>query len=113
MPGVHQPPEFLISVDRPADGGRATVVVSGEIDVVTSREVERVTREALHAGPVLLDLRAVSFMDSSGVRLLDTLVREGAEFQLTPDLQPGVRQILEMTGMDDMLPFAPADGEGA
>jgi anti-anti-sigma factor len=111
MPGVQQPPEFSVAVDRPSGGGRTIVVVAGEIDLATSPEVERVTREALRDGPVLLDLTAVPFMDSTGIRLLDALVRGDADLQLAPGLQPGVTQVLEMTGMTALLPFAATDDE--
>ena len=50
-------------------------------------------------------------MDSSGVRLLDTLMREAERQRLDADprpaLQPAVRRVLELTGMLELLPFEP------
>jgi hypothetical protein len=52
-------------------------------------------------------------MDSSGVRALDTALRDAAarerELRVADGLQPGVSQVLEMTGMLDQLPRVEAE----
>jgi anti-anti-sigma factor len=61
-----------------------------------------VTR-SLADGPVLLDLGGVSFIDSSGIAVLDAVLRlaaaEGRLLTVAATLQPRVRQVLEMTAM--------------
>ena len=109
------PPTFEIVVSPaapPRDG--VVIAVAGEVDLATAPELEAVLRERLAAGPVRLDLRGLSFMDSSGIRLLDAIVRDVAAHGWTlvvePTLQPAVRQVIAITGMTDALPFdAPAD----
>jgi anti-anti-sigma factor len=101
------PPDFEI---RLADeGGVSVVTVSGELDLATVARFEETIRDQLAAQPVRLDLAGLTFMDSSGVRALDGLLRELApkawRLSIVPDLQDSVRQILEITGMIDVLPF--------
>ncbi|MEU4220005.1 STAS domain-containing protein [Actinoplanes sp. NPDC026623] len=51
------------------------VRLAGEIDLANAPEIGReIVRQTGHAGAVLIDLTAVSFLDSAGVRLLDGLV---------------------------------------
>jgi len=56
--------------------GRADVVtLAGEIDMATAPAIGRqIVAHMTEADAVLIDLTAVSFLDSAGVRLLDTLV---------------------------------------
>jgi anti-anti-sigma factor len=58
---------------------------------------------------VRLDLREVTFMDSAGVRALNTALREsaagGRELRVSDGFQPAVLQLLEMTGMLGLLPM--------
>ena len=111
------PPNFEIEVS-PARAG-VVVAVAGEIDVATAPAFEAALREQLAAGPVRLDLRGLSFMDSTGIRLLDAILREraaqGWTLLIEPTLQPAVRQVIALTGMTDALPFdvaAPAQEPG-
>jgi anti-sigma B factor antagonist len=93
--------------------GRTVIAVSGEIDIATVDEVAAVVREELMAGPVSLDLHELSFMDSSGLRMLLDLLRqsEQAGWSLTigSELRQNVRQLLDVAGIIDVLPF---DGDG-
>ena len=106
MPDV---PEFAIEISAGGDGAPTRVAVTGEIDLVTSEAVAEVLREQLAAGRVLLDLAGVVFLDSSGVRMLDDALRasaqSGADFAIGSELQPPVTQVLELTGMLEVLPL--------
>jgi anti-anti-sigma factor len=88
---------------------RAVIAVTGELDLATVGDFAAAVQTQLRDGPVLVDLSELSFMDSSGVRILDTLLREvdrqGWTLTIGPELQPGVRQVLEMTGMLACLPI--------
>jgi anti-anti-sigma factor len=100
---VPQPPEFSVTTERL--GERALVVAAGEVDLHTVGDLEAAVRAELEQRPVVLDLSAVSFMDSSGVRLLDALMRDGAFLTIRRTLQPAVRQVLDMTRMTSVLEF--------
>ncbi len=51
------------------DPDAQTLRVTGELDLVTAAEFGDGLRQHLAEGPVLLDLSALTFMDSSGVSL--------------------------------------------
>jgi anti-sigma B factor antagonist len=100
----------VFSLDVAAgDDGRTTITVGGELDLATAPQFGDAVGEALAAGPVLVDLRGVSFMDSAGVRALNTALREasdrGSELRVYPEFQPIVVQVLEMTAMLSLLPL--------
>jgi anti-anti-sigma regulatory factor len=72
-------PDF--SIDVSASGDRVAVVVAGEVDLATSPQVAAAVEEQLARGPVLVDLRFDEALD------------------------PAVVQILELTGLMQVLPF--------
>src|SRR5881397_2465567 len=53
-------------------GTTAEVEVSGELDIASTPGFERAVEDALRAGPerVMIDLREVTFIDSSGIHAL-------------------------------------------
>src|SRR4051812_49689077 len=63
------PDEFSIAAsDRE---GRALLTLRGELDLATAPELEQLVNERLDAGQdVVVDLRGLEFMDSSGIRVL-------------------------------------------
>ena len=63
------PTGFSISIsDR---DGRAVVVIRGELDLATAPDLEAALTERLDAGQdVVVDLRELAFLDSTGLRVL-------------------------------------------
>lgn len=107
---MSEPPVFSLDV-RP-DTGRTTIVVAGELDMVTAPAFQSGVVE--HLGEkVVLDLRDVAFIDSSGVAALDALLKEAdrrnADLTLLRELRPPVARVLEITGMMAMLPLIDED----
>jgi anti-sigma B factor antagonist len=92
-------------------GETAWVRPHGELDLdsepALDEELERV-REQVGAR-LVLDLRHLTFMDSTGLRLLikwDTLAREqGFEFAIVPGPEV-VQRVIRLTGMDGHLTVA-------
>jgi anti-sigma B factor antagonist len=105
---MSEPPVFSLDV-RP-DAGRTTIVVAGEIDMVTAPEFQAGVVDQLDGAKLVLDLRDVEFIDSSGVSALDALLKEadrrGADLSLLRELRPPVARVLEITGMMETLPLA-------
>jgi anti-anti-sigma factor len=105
-PDAPDPAAFAIDVTPGADGS-STIVVTGELDLAKADEFAAVVRDALAGGSVLVDLRELMFMDSAGVRALNTALREasesGHELRVMPEMRPNVTQILELTGMMQLL----------
>ncbi len=71
---------FAVSAEKP-EGGVPRVSVQGEIDRATADVVRRhADRQIeLHGPRLVLDLAGTSFMDSSGLRLIETLRRSTSE----------------------------------
>lgn len=83
--------------------------------MASAPELKRTVAELSRAGfaHVIVDLRGLSFLDSSGIRLLLDLVALAREDSLRLELIPGppqVQQVLELTGTLRLLPFQAHDG---
>ena len=89
---------------------RAHVVAPrGELDLFTVEEVEAALRAREEpCDRVVLDLRAVTFLDTSGMRLVVEAVheldREGLRFALVRG-RPEVQRLFAIARLDDRLPF--------
>jgi anti-anti-sigma factor len=89
------------------------VSASGELDLTTAPVLESRLLDELQVGfDVELDLSAVPFVDSSGLRALVVAARTGVErdvpFTLLEPLPAQMRRVLEVTGLLERLPIAPA-----
>ncbi len=103
--------DHLELTSRPLREG-AELRVAGEVDLASAAELVQRGQEALEGGGLVLDLEAVSFMDSSGVRALEALMRTaeetGVPLAIRPQLARNVREVLELTGLLHVLPFESA-----
>jgi len=93
------------------EGEIHTICLIGELDLATAdpvqAELERV--EATDAAAIVLDLSDLTFMDSTGVRLLvNAQARSRADSNRLTLLRgrAAVQRVLELTGVDALLPFA-------
>lgn len=90
--------------------GRADLVrLAGEIDLANAPEIGReIVRRIGRAEAVVIDLTAVSFLDSAGVRLLDALVGDlegqGTPIRLVVGGTGAARMTLQLCAFrDDLL----------
>jgi anti-sigma B factor antagonist len=94
-----------------SDRDRVVVLAQGELDIATVPRLEQELRELRAAGSasIVLDLRELTFMDSTGVRLLLQLDAEarsdGFSFAIL-DCEGPVRRVLTLTGVADRLAHA-------
>jgi anti-sigma B factor antagonist len=100
------PTGFSISTSE--RGGRAVVLIRGELDLATAPELEKVVVERLDAGDeVVVDLRELDFMDSTGLRVLvHAHARAGNErrFQIVrPPAGGPIAKILAIAGVESEL----------
>jgi anti-anti-sigma factor len=104
-----RPPEPFHCDVEPA-GDHVAVIPHGEVDLATVDELSDRLREVTRNGArhVVLDLRDVTFMDSSGLRLVmawvDETNRDGMSLRLVPG-PPHVQRLFEVTGMLDRMPW--------
>jgi anti-anti-sigma factor len=86
------------------------VIPVGELDIATVHELERAIRELLDAGfrRLVIDLRELDFIGSTGLRLILTLDaasrQDGIDFALIPGPHP-VQRVFEISGVLERLPF--------
>jgi anti-sigma B factor antagonist len=103
-------PMFRVIVEVEPD--RVLVVPHGELDLETVGELETaIERHAREPVAVVLDLRQLTFMDSTGLHLLLRLDAEARSDDLTFTIVEGdgpVRRLLTLTGLRDR--FAHTEG---
>jgi anti-sigma B factor antagonist len=99
--------EFRMSVS--SDGARRTLLLGGELDLVSAGELEgavsRLCSEELVE--LVLDLRELTFVDSTGLRAILTcweFTKGRCGFLLVPGPR-AVQRLFEVTGLSDRLPF--------
>jgi anti-anti-sigma factor len=103
------PTGFSISIsDRE---GRAVVVIRGELDLATAPDLDAALTERLEAGQdVVVDLRELEFMDSTGLRALVAsharVEDKGPSFVVVRP-RPGahIAKILAISGVERVLDF--------
>lgn len=90
-------------------GDAELVSLSGEIDLANAPAIGRaIVARMSSAGKVLVDLTAVSFLDSAGVRLLDSLIGDlgdhGTPIRLVVGERGAARMTLQLCAFrDDLL----------
>jgi anti-anti-sigma factor len=107
----HEDVRFGIDV---REGPEGTVVTPrGELDMATAGEL----RDALAAvdGPLTLDLSALRFVDTTGLRLVlevtEQTRRDGRAFAVVPGV-PAVQRLFEVAGVTELVPFTDGPPRG-
>ena len=111
-------PSFDLKVVR---SDRTTrLAPSGELDIASAPEFEQAIAEAIAepGAELVLDLRELTFMDSTGLRALAQTNARADEAGFALSIVRGPRQIervLEISGLAELLPLvdAPPYGEAA
>jgi anti-anti-sigma factor len=104
-------PSFDLRVVRT---GRAVhIAPCGELDIATTPELEQALSGATADGvpQIVLDLRELTFMDSTGLRALAQANARATELGVSLSLIRGPRQIervLEISGLGALLPLVDA-----
>ena len=108
MPSVGQ-----LRISHTREDARHTLVLEGEMDLVTAPELEDMVAALCLEGAseLVLDMRQVVFIDSSGLRTLlasmDMCGLHGCELKLIPGAAG--RRLFELTGVIDDLPVRETD----
>jgi anti-anti-sigma factor len=95
------------------DRERVVVRAVGEVDLATVDELHEPLTELLANGftQIGIDLREVTFMDSTGLRLLVLWRRraqaDGFDLQIAVDPAGPVARVVELTGLQEVLLNAP------
>jgi anti-sigma B factor antagonist len=92
-----------------AADGKATVRVSGELDIATADEAYAYLRGIVDRedGPVLMNLSGLTFCDAAGLGVLARAAgyarQAGRSLKLTA-ARPSLVRIMRITGMDEAFP---------
>ena len=99
-----------------SDPDFARVVLSGELDIASAPHfLEEVADAAAGRAVVILDLRELAFMDSTGLQAILTAHARLAQADCRLALIQGARQvqqIFEITGTENRLVFISVPGVG-
>lgn len=100
-----------LAVHTARDGDACVVSLRGELDLANAATAETAIDDALSAtdARVIVDLRELEFIDSTGIALLvAALGRDGnrARLRFIPSRSPAVTRVLELTGLAERLPLA-------
>ena len=108
MPDSPVSPQFQ-AVAEEIDG-HLCVRFAGELDLATAPEAQEAVSRARrdHPGPLRLDLSGLTFLDSTGLRLvaeLHTACRaDGCALSIAPGPR-SVQRVFEVAGVSEILPF--------
>jgi anti-anti-sigma factor len=101
----HTGTPFSVAVG--AQGADVVVTVEGEIDISTVGELGEAVAPGAPGGRLVIDLRPVSFIDSSGIRLLMALqarsAAEGWSFAVARAADGHVQRVFEMCRLGDRV----------
>jgi anti-sigma B factor antagonist len=95
------------------DAHRQVLVVAGELDLFGVPDLKRTLAELIERGVrrVVVDLSAVTFLDSTALGVILGAMRRlrarGGELAVV-NLNPSITQLLEITGLDQMLAVLPS-----
>jgi anti-anti-sigma factor len=99
-----------LAVQQTSERQRLRIAFHGELDLANVETAATALREALHSGKnVIVDLTELEFLDSTGVAMLVEAMREGGPWlSFLPSEHEAVRRLLDLTGLDERMNFAPA-----
>jgi anti-sigma B factor antagonist len=105
----------LFGMAERRERGSIVVALSGELDFGTVRQVQTRLAELRDGGePTVLDLDKLTFMDSTGIRLVLTACEEAQQrdwsFRITRGSER-VQRVLEAARVIDRLPYADSAAE--
>ena len=103
-----------ITITNP--GGKTVLSINGRIDTATATELEHAINKEIGLGnrQILLDFSRVSYISSSGLRVLlataKKLKNPGDKFGIC-SLSPEVLKILRLAGFTSIFSIYPSEGE--
>jgi anti-sigma B factor antagonist len=106
------PPAPRWELSAAVDGDAARIVARGELDLGAAPELDAaLCRAEATARTITVDLRELTFMDSSGVNLLvrhvEIAARNRVELSIVAP-RPSVARVLDLAGVTHLLPLVDA-----
>ena len=92
---------MTFEVSSPTHDGAVKLAVKGDIDMASADQLRRALDDAPAGDRLVLDLTAVSYLDSAGVKVLYDHLDRNPELIIDPDAV--ILRILAITGLHDRL----------
>lgn len=97
-------------IDITNSDGSTRLALRGEFDIAYAPQLEREIRRFAEAGGnrLVIDLRGLSFIDSTGLRIVLEARQRAANSGFDLEIVRGpeqVQRVFELTGLEDHLPF--------
>ena len=94
----------MLKIEKKLDNRCLTVTLIGELDSITSPELDREVQNLENVDEVVLDLKELAYTSSAGLRVIMGLKRRLAGRPLKlENIGTEVREILDMTGSSKLL----------
>ena len=94
----------MLNIDKKAEDRSLLISLSGELDSITSPDLDREVRELENVDEVVLDLKGLAYTSSAGLRVIMGLKRRLAGRTLRlENIRPEVREVFDMTGASVLL----------
>lgn len=97
----------LLTVRLCRDGDRCHVFLNGEVDLANAEALEATLQEAMGEGAeqVVVDMRNLSFIDSTGIACLVRLLHaeDADRLRFVHSSSPAVVRVLKLTGVEEKL----------
>jgi anti-anti-sigma factor len=114
LPEQNAVDEALLWVERTVDNHAVVVRATGEVDLATapllSEQLELAEAVVVPPAPVILDLTAVTFFESAGVKVLldhhSRCVERGTRLRVLGSR--AVTRVISLVGVDELLQIVPS-----
>ena len=94
----------MLKIDKKLDGRGLRISLTGELDSITSPELDRELQDLENVDEVVLDLKELAYTSSAGLRVIMGLKRRLAGRPLKfENIGQEVREVLDMTGSSKLL----------
>ena len=94
----------MLKIEKKLDNRSLTVTLIGELDSITSPELDREVQNLENVDEVVLDLKELAYTSSAGLRVIMGLKRRLAGRPLKlENIGAEVREVLDMTGSSKLL----------
>ena len=94
----------MLKIEKKLDNRSLTVTLIGELDSITSPELDREVQNLENVDEVVLDLKELAYTSSAGLRVIMGLKRRLAGRPLKlENIGTEVREVLDLTGSSKLL----------
>ena len=94
----------MLEIEKKLDDRCLTVTLTGELDSITSPELDHEVQNLENIDEVVLDLKELAYTSSAGLRVIMGLKRRLAGRPLKlKNIGTEIREVLDMTGSSKLL----------